>query len=214
MRSICHCRRFSLRVRPSVRQFVCAIAWLDILVAFICYSATGHELEVAKVFSTLQLFNAVAIPVCELPKIFADLRDTYMGISKYSFCASEVGSVARKNRGIAAGEFLGTRKLRMTFEAEEALSDLEIDPTASLAVRLRGDYQYDGTAEPSTSDVFPTNRTRRWLKTKGGGKNHSDTTDSDHNEKESLSEPPLALRDLNLDVRKGSSRARISQRSK
>ncbi|KAF8066642.1 multidrug resistance-associated ABC transporter [Lyophyllum atratum] len=63
------------------------------IMSFITYSLTGHDLNVATIFTALQLFNVVRIPLLFWPIILSSLADLFVALGRISkfLSAEELG---------------------------------------------------------------------------------------------------------------------------
>jgi ATP-binding cassette subfamily C (CFTR/MRP) protein 1 len=85
------------------------------VLSFVTYSLSGHELNVATIFSSLQLFNVIKAPMTELSISITTLSDVHAA------------------------------RIRLTkfMTLEEQAHDLLIDPSSNFAVRASGDFAYE-----------------------------------------------------------------------
>eukprot|EP00833_Pecoramyces_ruminatium_P009790 jgi/Orpsp1_1/1183822/evm.model.c7180000086833.2 len=58
------------------------IPFLSCALTFIAYSAAGHRLTAAKVFSSLAFFNMLRFPLAILPNTFSQLTDAYVAMKR------------------------------------------------------------------------------------------------------------------------------------
>jgi ABC-type multidrug transport system fused ATPase/permease subunit len=63
---------------------------LIIIVSFVTYSLTGHTLDAAIIFSALQYFNILEMPISFLPMILTALSDAMSAVRQLTFLDSFV----------------------------------------------------------------------------------------------------------------------------
>ncbi|WRT69583.1 uncharacterized protein IL334_006572 [Kwoniella shivajii] len=97
---------------------------LAAILTFITYALTGHELDVATVFSSLTYFGALRTPLADLPQVVTNLSQASVGIRR-------IGDLLR---------------------AEELKSDIKIDRNSEYAIDVTGDFRFDGTPATSPKD--------------------------------------------------------------
>lgn len=93
---------------------------LAAILTFITYSLSGHDLNAAIIFSSLQLFAVIRQPLLMLPMVIQVSSDAYVGLQR-----------------------IGKALL-----AEELDDDLQVDPSAPSAVRAWGDFAWE-TSDPA-----------------------------------------------------------------
>ncbi|KAL4258198.1 ATP-binding cassette transporter C, partial [Pleurotus pulmonarius] len=70
--------------RAGIIAMMALIPVLAAVLSFITYSLSGHELNVAIVFSSLQLFNAIRMPLLTLPIALSFLSDALVALGRIS----------------------------------------------------------------------------------------------------------------------------------
>ncbi|CAA7257506.1 unnamed protein product [Cyclocybe aegerita] len=172
---------------------------LATVLSFITYALTGHDLNVAIIFTSLQLFNVIRIPMIIFPFVLSSLA-----------------------------EFMISTKRISTFLLAEELGDpYRIEPSNGLAVQVDGDFEWetvlglekkpDNNKESKDKDkeVDDKKKTKEksnsgWWKWKKDTENHQILPVVDEKDKSSTdleSEPeekPFGLKDLHLEIPKGS----------
>lgn len=98
------------------------IPTLAAVLSFVTYSLTGHELTVATIFASLQLFNIVQAPMTQLPMVITSLSDNHIAMQRIS----------------------------RILTAEEQPHSLLIDKAATYAVEMRGDFTYETASQFDT----------------------------------------------------------------
>lgn len=92
------------------------------ILSFITYSLSGHDLNAAIIFSSLQLFNVIRQPLTQLPMAFTMCTDAYVAL----------GRVAK------------------ALLAEELENDLHVNLGAPDAIKVSGDFTWESSAPPSS----------------------------------------------------------------
>jgi ATP-binding cassette subfamily C (CFTR/MRP) protein 1 len=96
------------------------IPTLAAVLSFIVYSLTGHQLHVATIFASLQLFNVIQTPMSELPTLITALADAHVA----------------------------TVRLCKILTAEEQPHGLIIDREQEYGLQVSGDFAYETAAPP------------------------------------------------------------------
>ncbi|KAG8869673.1 hypothetical protein FRB97_000807 [Tulasnella sp. 331] len=91
---------------------------LAAILSFITYSLSGHDLNAATIFASLQLFNVIRQPLVMLPLAFTISSDAYVAVKR-----------------------IGT-----TLLAEELQDDMIMDPELPSAIRAFGDFAWETSA--------------------------------------------------------------------
>jgi ATP-binding cassette subfamily C (CFTR/MRP) protein 1 len=158
---------------------------LAAVLSFVTYSLSGHELNVATIFASLQLFNVIEAPMTALPMVITALSDVQIAI------------------------------LRITkiLTAEEQAHGLIIDPTLPLAVEAVGDFAYETAVPPDQLESGPRpgdkkanrearkkDKEERKSRKKGDGREISASA----SEKDEEVLKPFTLTDIDLRIEKGS----------
>ncbi|WRT69592.1 uncharacterized protein IL334_006581 [Kwoniella shivajii] len=93
------------------------IPTLAAILTFVTYGLTGHDLNAAVIFSALQWFSVIRVPINLLPMTFAALGDMAVGLSR-------VGRMLK---------------------AEELVDTLDIDKNTEFGIEVQADFQYDAS---------------------------------------------------------------------
>lgn len=145
------------------------------------YSLSGHELDVATIFASLQLFNIIKAPLSLLPTVITAISDAHVAIHRIS----------------------------RILTAEERNHELINDPTSRFAVEVVGDFAYETVVPPdghaSVNRLMSKNAGS--LRRGDAGSNVSKT--ASQTERSTLvndniqQEQPFALNDIDLHIPKG-----------
>lgn len=165
---------------------------LAAILSFITYALSGHSLNVAIIFSALQLFNIIRMPLAFLPLVFAGTADAVVALGRI-------------------GTFLTAEELEDPYAVDEGSKD---------AVRVKGSFAWEVAASLAGKDgKFGAGSGKG--KGKGGKekkeKNKQEkkknkevlpTTatgeEGKNEEKKKEDEKPFELRDVDLKIPKGS----------
>ncbi|KAJ3517101.1 hypothetical protein NLJ89_g715 [Agrocybe chaxingu] len=172
---------------------------LATVLSFITYALTGHDLNVAIIFTSLQLFNIIRIPMIIFPFVLSSLA-----------------------------EFMVSTKRISTFLVAEELADpYRIEPTSTLAVQVDGDFEWETVLglEKKPKDKESEDKDNKkvddakkaeekshsgWWKRKKGPASEQVLPVVSEKEKSSTEvepepeEKPFGLKDLHLEIPKGS----------
>jgi ATP-binding cassette, subfamily C (CFTR/MRP), member 1 len=189
------------RVAVARSLMIAIVTFIPVLAAilsFVTYSLSGHRLDVATVFASLQLFNVVRMPLAFFPFVFSSCADALVAMQRI-------------------GKFLS---------AEEAPRGYEIDQAAEDALRVDADFAWEVTAK-AAGDKFAGAGGRggrggarggrgggRGAKSDGGRggffsrkkKDAPKTTSEEDKEKDKEKEkedPPFAMSNVRLQVPRG-----------
>ncbi|KAH8103346.1 multidrug resistance-associated ABC transporter [Cristinia sonorae] len=99
-----------------------AVPVIAAVLSFITYSLSGHELDVAIIFTSLQYFNIIRIPLVFLPLVIASVTDAIVALGRIS-------------------KFL---------MAEEIAEPYLIEPENKLAVDVDADFQWETAYKGNT----------------------------------------------------------------
>lgn len=154
------------------------IPTLTAVLSFVKYSLTGHELTVATIFASLQLFNIVQAPMTQLPMVITSLSDNHIAIQRMS----------------------------KILTAEEKPHGLVIKPTDEYAVSVTGDFSYETASPPDQLANDKTNGNKKATKAeKKRAKTESEKTISGStSEEEDTASQPFMLKGINLHIPRGS----------
>ncbi|KNZ81013.1 Multidrug resistance-associated protein 1 [Termitomyces sp. J132] len=155
------------------------------VLSFITYALTGHDLNIAVVFTSLQLFTIIRVPFIVLPIVLASLADLLVALTRIS-------------------KFLSAEELGDPYVLDESL------PTA---VEVDGDFTWETAGKmpmKSKGDKIKT-ATKEEAKTNKGRSKKLDTLPThmgelvtETREKNSEEDKPFELKNLKLCVPKGS----------
>ncbi|KAF7982734.1 hypothetical protein HWV62_26606 [Athelia sp. TMB] len=106
--------------RSGLIALVTFIPVLAAILSFITYGLTGHSLNVAIIFSSLQYFNIIRAPLIFFPLVLASLSDAVVALQR-------------------VGTFL---------TAEELAEPYTIDPESKWGVEVDGDFTWETAGGP------------------------------------------------------------------
>lgn len=116
------------------------IPTLAAVLTFITYSLSGHKLDTATIFASLQLFNLIQGPLRQLPITFTKLTDAYVAL----------------------------KRITDILIAEEQPQDVTILEFADFAIEAVGDFTFETFAPPdqnyqgtARNDTLPTKEEAR-----------------------------------------------------
>ncbi|KAJ9097144.1 hypothetical protein QFC21_004813 [Naganishia friedmannii] len=112
--------RTRMRDRALMQMIVTLIPTLAAVITFITYSLSGHRLDTATIFASLQLFNLIQGPLRQLPVTFTKLTDAYVALKRIT--------------GILV--------------AEEQPQYVTILESAEFAIEAVGDFSFETFAPP------------------------------------------------------------------
>ncbi|KAG7095244.1 hypothetical protein E1B28_006018 [Marasmius oreades] len=107
--------RKSAIARSCLLAFVTFLPVLASVLSFITYALTSHDLNVAVVFSSLQLFNIIRVPLTFFPIVLTALSDALVALRRI-------------------GSFL---------TAEELDEPYQVDPKGDFAIEVNGDFSWE-----------------------------------------------------------------------
>jgi ATP-binding cassette subfamily C (CFTR/MRP) protein 1 len=157
---------------------------LATVLTFVTYSLTGHELNVATIFASMQLFSIIQLPVSQLPMVMTALSDSHVAIVRIS----------------------------KILASEEQPHDLIIDASSPFAVEAHGDFCYETATPPDQleSEARPekANATVVSHDTKtseeSSSKESTGTEANSHNGPTEKQREPFQLKDIDLQIPRGS----------
>ncbi|VDB90127.1 unnamed protein product [Peniophora sp. CBMAI 1063] len=172
-------------IRSSLLAMVFSLPTLASIISFITYSASGHELNAAVIFSSLTLFQLLQTPLIFLPIAMSTIVDASNALERIS----------------------------QVFTAELINESLNIDPSLSDAIRVdKASFTWDA-ATPSSTDSHATDEKEKVAKeseTKGtrkkgkkGKKDESDSTEPEPPVEASNDEVIFNLDDIDFTVARG-----------
>ncbi|KAI0701736.1 multidrug resistance-associated ABC transporter [Earliella scabrosa] len=185
--------------RSTLIGVVTAIPILAAVLSIVTYALTGHDLDVAIIFSSVQYFNIIRAPLVFLPITLASTTDALVAL----------------------------RRISSFLRAEELPVPYTIDPSRDVALDVDGDFTWETIRKGDEGPKFLHGHKKPGEKGKAGNgkKEKADrkkkdapssvlpTTNDDaeeseleekEREKEPLEEKPFELKNLKLRVPKGS----------
>ncbi|KIP09393.1 hypothetical protein PHLGIDRAFT_534837 [Phlebiopsis gigantea 11061_1 CR5-6] len=178
--------------RSSMISIVTIVPVLAAVLSFITYALSGHDLNIAIIFSSLQFFNIIRAPLIFFPFVIANVADASVALGRI-------------------GTYL---------TAEELADPYKIDNSSPYAISVDGDFQWEtthkaalggpkfqggknGQKKPKESKEQSEKKTdKRGL----FGKKKGDvlpTSDKKDPEKDKVEEKPFQLPGLKLQIPKG-----------
>ncbi|KAG6889349.1 hypothetical protein C0992_005577 [Termitomyces sp. T32_za158] len=154
------------------------------VLSFITYSLTGHELNIAIVFASLQLFTIIRIPFLVLPIVLASLADLLVALTRIS-------------------KFLSAEELEVPYILDESLPnaiDVDGDFTWETAGKIPNDSKGDKIKKTDNEDKSSKGRSKK-LNTLP---THTDELVTQTQEKDHEEEKPFELKNLKFYIPKGS----------
>lgn len=173
---------------------------IAVVLSFITYSLTGHDLNIPTIFAALQLFNLIRLPLLMLPVALSSLSSTLIALNRMSNYLS----------------------------SEELEEPYTLDPASKHAVRVDADFTWEAIRKPSDDDkdkdtTKPTEQEKKKQKKSDNAKNKkavkggSSTGESAEEKLPSTSadvvaaeetpsepeDPPFELKNLHLSIQKG-----------
>ncbi|KAG9082719.1 hypothetical protein FRC07_014126, partial [Ceratobasidium sp. 392] len=113
--------------RATVISVVTFIPILAATLSFITYALSGHDLNAAIIFSSLQLFNIIRMPLVFVPLIASSCGDAYVALNRIS-------------------KFL---------TSEELEDEFEVQPEGKFAVDIRGTFTWERGGAPADAKSKP-----------------------------------------------------------
>ncbi|KAJ3847227.1 multidrug resistance-associated ABC transporter [Lentinula lateritia] len=161
------------------------------VLSFITYALTGHDLNVAIIFTSLQFFNIIQLPLIMLPITLASLSDI----------------------------FVANTRISAFLLAEERPADyaIKLDTQSANAVECKGDFAWDIPSENENKDTKAEQtednaqrNSKKAKKAKGevdslvlSTSNPIEIEPHRPNPSETLPDQPFELKDLHLTIRRG-----------
>ncbi|KIJ49226.1 hypothetical protein M422DRAFT_225864 [Sphaerobolus stellatus SS14] len=168
--------------RASLLSLVTAIPIVASVLSFITYALTGHALEPAIIFSSLQFLNIIRLPLAYIPFVFSICADAYVALSRI-------------------GNFLTAEELEEGYRIDD-------DPINKWAVKAEGDFVWEEVVGTSSAKGKGKGKGEKGKgKEKEDKKRNSVlpvTRPKDEEEKEKRDEKPFELNDVNVRIPKGS----------
>ncbi|CUA66748.1 hypothetical protein RSOLAG22IIIB_00195 [Rhizoctonia solani] len=123
-------RRELIRIRKIAFYRATAISMITFIpilaatLSFITYALSGHELNAAIIFSSLQLFNIIRMPLVFVPLVASSCGDAYVALARIS-------------------KFL---------TSEELQDEFEVQPENKYAVDIRGTFTWERGGAPQDAN--------------------------------------------------------------
>ncbi|RXW15854.1 hypothetical protein EST38_g10001 [Candolleomyces aberdarensis] len=111
--------------RSSLISMMTFIPILASVLSFITYALTGHDLNVAVVFTCLQLFNIIRMPLVFFPFVLSALSDAIVALRRI-------------------GSFLTAEDLPKPYDIKDELKGVAVD--------AEGDFVWETVGDPNASD--------------------------------------------------------------
>ncbi|KAF7792645.1 hypothetical protein EIP86_003742 [Pleurotus ostreatoroseus] len=196
--------------RSSIIAVVTIVPVLAAVLSFITYALSGHELNIATIFTSLQFFNEthlcpqiIRTPLIFFPMVMANVADAAVA----------------------------TRRISQFLTAEELAEPYKVDPTNEFAVDVDGSFQWETAYKDSPTSTKPKkDKKAKQNKSKGKGKRcaisssfkppclmkksekepvlpvttSSEEKEEQTAEQEIVDDKPFELADLKLQIPKGS----------
>ncbi|KAG6836959.1 hypothetical protein H0H93_000601, partial [Arthromyces matolae] len=174
--------------RSVLLAIVIFIPILAAILSFITYALSGHDLSVAVIFSSLQLFNVIRQPLLMFPFVLSALTDALVGLRRISqyLIAEEM-----------AEPYL------IDYEQKTAVT-VDADFTWETAGKLHGDRFGSSKKEAKGKKVKGKGTIASKAPAKAGPILPTSATPDSAIEKKEEEEKPFELKDLKFSVPKGS----------
>lgn len=178
-------RKFSLALAAMIGS-VTFMPVLASILSFITYYLTGHDLNIAIIFTSLQFFGIIRQPLTVLPFVMSAVAQAMVSLDRIS-------------------KFLS---------AEEMATSYEVDKNAPNSVMVNADFTWEVTAKSASESVEDQKKQAAEAKGKNGkstGKktksdlptSTQDMQDGEPSDDKKQPEKPFELRGLKLDIPRG-----------
>ncbi|KAH6909905.1 ATP-dependent bile acid permease [Coprinopsis sp. MPI-PUGE-AT-0042] len=183
-----HALQLTAVARSGMISLMTFIPILAAILSFVTYALTNHELNIAIIFSSLQLFNIIRMPLLFFPFVLASLSDALVAIRR-----------------------IGTFLL-----AEDLPKPYEISNANELAVNADGDFAWETVGAPDHgSGAKKGSKEKKAAKKAAAAKKkaskeelptHMDekAAGNDASSEKTEEEKPFELKNVNLRVARGS----------
>ncbi|KAF8500114.1 multidrug resistance-associated ABC transporter [Gautieria morchelliformis] len=174
-------RRSSL-ARAALISLVTAIPIVASVLSFITYALTGHALQPAIIFSSLQFLNIIRMPLIFIPFVFSLCSDAYVALGRI-------------------GAFL---------TAEEISEPYTVEPESKYAVQVDGDFAWEATLPEKGAPKGKGKKARQQNRSKATRKGASQSTalpttrPANEDKEERQDDKPFELLGMKVKVPKGS----------
>ncbi|CDZ97117.1 Multidrug resistance-associated protein/mitoxantrone resistance protein, ABC superfamily [Phaffia rhodozyma] len=149
------------------------------VLSFITYSLSGHQLDTATIFSALQAFNNIQLPLWILPMALQAVTDAYVGVGRISKCLL----------------------------AEEIQNPVPVIPGAEYSISAHGSYCWETVEKPSKAEneALKSKPQRVGKKNKNDKNKKGGNVEGEFPiELQGPSPLPFSLKDIDLDIPRGS----------
>ncbi|KAK0199743.1 multidrug resistance-associated ABC transporter [Desarmillaria ectypa] len=161
--------------RSALIAIVTFIPVLSSVLSFVTYGLTGHDLNIAVIFSSLQFFNIIRTPLMFLPLIVTAISDALVALGRIS-------------------KFL---------TAEELSNQYIVDERSKHAVEVDGTFTWETVERPDSVKLAPP-RSRKPEKEKTGSVLPLSKAEVDDASSHTAADQPFELQDLHMTVLRGS----------
>ncbi len=145
------------------------------VLTFMSYSLTGHKLKPATIFPALQLFNTLQDPMKRLPMSMVTLLDA----------------------------LIASRRIRDILVAEDLTTTLVIDPQASYAISVKGEFTFESVAPPDIQADLMATQSRNQRKAQGWTRIAAKHDSKLEFNEECVQAQPFHLKGIQLDIGPG-----------
>ncbi|TEB30865.1 multidrug resistance-associated ABC transporter [Coprinellus micaceus] len=168
--------------RSTMISMMTLIPILAAVLSFITYALTGHDLNVATIFTALQLFNIIRMPLVLFPFVLSGLSDALAALGRI-------------------GKFLTAEELPKPYDIKDSLP--------GIAVTTDGDFTWETVGKPEDK---PKKAGKKDAPKKAEEKlpQHNDTShisekgsNADEKDRVEVEEKPFQLNNVKLTVPKG-----------
>nr|XP_018260210.1 uncharacterized protein I303_07127 [Kwoniella dejecticola CBS 10117]OBR82368.1 hypothetical protein I303_07127 [Kwoniella dejecticola CBS 10117] len=111
-------------LRAAMTAILNVIPMFAAILTFVTYGLTGHELTASVIFSGLQWFSVIRVPITLLPMTLAAVGDMTVSL----------------------------RRIRRTLKADELEDTLNINPELECGIDVKADFRYDPSPKYKSGD--------------------------------------------------------------
>ncbi|WVQ83340.1 hypothetical protein IAT38_005479 [Cryptococcus sp. DSM 104549] len=101
------------------------IPTLAAILTFITYGLSGHRLDAAIIFSSLQFFNVLRLPIGSMPGVLTGVAEA----------------------------LVATKRIKAMLVAEELHDDINIDEASPFGIDIEADFQFESVASHDNNDT-------------------------------------------------------------
>ncbi|KAK0453030.1 multidrug resistance-associated ABC transporter [Armillaria borealis] len=171
-----HSQASNVVARSALIATSAFIPILSSILSFITYGLTGHDLNIAIIFSSLQLFNIIRTPFMFLPLDVTVVSDALVAMGRVS-------------------EFL---------TAEELPNEYVVNEHSNLAVEVNGTFTWETAEQPDSVKLASALGDKPEKRNKQKIEDKLPTSEADVDDTSSYTSQPFELQDLFMTVLKGS----------